>query len=260
MSVLSAEQKWFSCYLAGLPDRCVELAYPSDPDALTLFFTPIGLVAIASSNSLLPRMQLAFNIGLVISRRGAPSSRASSPPTSSSRNSQVGTSCPFLALSRPSTATWAPRRYGHYGRRRSSANAQASVRSAPLSPAKPSQLGAKRGSRDCPGSQVRHEDMTGHRGDGSLQLRTPPLHRNARCSRQGHGSVLPTHPRRLALQRVSETLGCVVFLLFTSPDPPANRSGPSPSPLMRTAVSWNGSAWPWDVIHPAAAYAFVINL
>ena len=56
----------------GVPTHSFELAYPDDPDALTLFFAPGGLVAIASSHSLLPRSQPAPSTDMVISRRGVP--------------------------------------------------------------------------------------------------------------------------------------------------------------------------------------------
>ena len=41
-------------------------------DALTLFFAPAGLVVIASSHSLLPRLLSSPTVELVMSRRGAP--------------------------------------------------------------------------------------------------------------------------------------------------------------------------------------------
>ncbi len=41
--------------MVGAPDRYIALADPGDSEALTLFFGPAGLVAIASSHSLLPR-------------------------------------------------------------------------------------------------------------------------------------------------------------------------------------------------------------
>ena len=56
----------------GLPDRCIPLADPGDPDALTLFFAPVGLVAIASSHSLLPRAQPTPSTGLCVGARGIP--------------------------------------------------------------------------------------------------------------------------------------------------------------------------------------------
>ncbi len=42
---------------SGTPDRCVVLTYPDDPDALTSYFAPDGLVAITSTHSLLPLAQ-----------------------------------------------------------------------------------------------------------------------------------------------------------------------------------------------------------
>ena len=54
----------------GVPDRCVPLAAPDDQDALTLFFAQSSLVAIASSQSLLPRPAPAPSAGLVVSARG----------------------------------------------------------------------------------------------------------------------------------------------------------------------------------------------
>ena len=56
--------------VAGVPDRCVSLAPPDDPQALTLFFSPSGLVAVAASHSLLPRPPPAPTDGLIVSRRG----------------------------------------------------------------------------------------------------------------------------------------------------------------------------------------------
>ena len=56
----------------GRPDRRVDLSPPGALDALTLFFAPVGLVAIASSHSLLPRMLSSPTVELVMSRRGAP--------------------------------------------------------------------------------------------------------------------------------------------------------------------------------------------
>ena len=52
------------------PDRCVHLADPGDADSLTLFFGPAGLVAIASSQPLLPRRPPAPSANLVSSPRG----------------------------------------------------------------------------------------------------------------------------------------------------------------------------------------------
>ena len=43
---------------------------PGDSDALTLYFSPAGLVAIASSHSLLPRPLPSPSAGLVLSPRG----------------------------------------------------------------------------------------------------------------------------------------------------------------------------------------------
>ena len=54
----------------GAPDRCIALADPGDSDALTLFFGPAGLVAIASSHSLLPRPPPSPAAGLILSPRG----------------------------------------------------------------------------------------------------------------------------------------------------------------------------------------------
>ena len=54
----------------GAPDRCVPLAAAEDSEALTLFFNASGLVAVASSHSLLPRLPPTPTSGLVHSRRG----------------------------------------------------------------------------------------------------------------------------------------------------------------------------------------------
>ena len=54
----------------GTPDRSVALADPDSADALTLFFAPGGLVAIASSHSLRPRLPPAPTSNLVPSSRG----------------------------------------------------------------------------------------------------------------------------------------------------------------------------------------------
>ena len=54
----------------GTPDRCIALADPGDSEALTLFFGPAGLVAIASSHSLLPRPSPSPAAGLILSPRG----------------------------------------------------------------------------------------------------------------------------------------------------------------------------------------------
>ena len=50
--------------------RRVELSNPDDPDALTLFLSPTKLVAVASSHSLLPRLQPTPSTGLISSSRG----------------------------------------------------------------------------------------------------------------------------------------------------------------------------------------------
>ena len=55
---------------SGAPDRAVALADPDAADALTLFFAPAGLVAIASSHSLRPRLPPAPSSNLVPSSRG----------------------------------------------------------------------------------------------------------------------------------------------------------------------------------------------
>ena len=64
----------------GTPDRCVALADPGDVDALTLFFSPSGLVAIASSHSLLPRMPPTPTASLVLTSRGVPFATRFFPP------------------------------------------------------------------------------------------------------------------------------------------------------------------------------------
>jgi hypothetical protein len=66
--------------LHSAPDRCVPLAAPDDPDALTLFFAKSALVAIASSQSLLPRNAPTPSSGLVTSARGTVFASRFMPP------------------------------------------------------------------------------------------------------------------------------------------------------------------------------------
>ncbi len=58
---------------AGLPDACLPLRAPSDPDALTLFFCGSAVVAICSSHSVLARPAQAPSAGMRLLRSGAPS-------------------------------------------------------------------------------------------------------------------------------------------------------------------------------------------
>ena len=57
---------------SGMPDRCAVLSYPNESDALMLYFAPDGLVAVASTHSLLPRAQPTPTTDLVISARRPP--------------------------------------------------------------------------------------------------------------------------------------------------------------------------------------------
>ena len=66
--------------LGTTPDRCVPLASPEDLDALTLFFAGPALVAIASSQSLLPRPAPSPSSGLVTSARGTVFASRFMPP------------------------------------------------------------------------------------------------------------------------------------------------------------------------------------
>ncbi len=65
---------------SGTPDRCAILTYPNDPDALTLYFAPDGLVAVASTHSLLPLAQPTPTTDLVMSARRPPFATSFLPP------------------------------------------------------------------------------------------------------------------------------------------------------------------------------------
>ncbi len=80
--IFSADGRIFAtpALLDSAPDRCVPLAAPDDPDALTLFFVQSSLVAIASSQFLLPRLAPAPSSGLVTSARGTVFASRFMPP------------------------------------------------------------------------------------------------------------------------------------------------------------------------------------
>ena len=54
----------------GRPDRAVTLSESDSADALVLYFSPAGLVAITSSHSFLPRPPPTPTAGLILSTRG----------------------------------------------------------------------------------------------------------------------------------------------------------------------------------------------
>jgi hypothetical protein len=67
----------------GRPDRAVTLSESDSADALVLYFSPAGLVAITSSHSLLPRLPPTPTAGLILSTRGHTFRTRFLPPTSS---------------------------------------------------------------------------------------------------------------------------------------------------------------------------------
>ncbi len=96
----------------GRPDRAVTLSESDTADALVLYFSPAGLVAITSSHSLLPRPLPTPTAGLILSARGHTFRTLFLPPyikllkrpvrdVMSAYNASAGTNASALSTPRP---------------------------------------------------------------------------------------------------------------------------------------------------------------